>query len=63
MFSCHGSEAGNERSSVSTLGKSLHTGQLCMTPAEWIWTHELTKQKCSTHSRVREIEKVVSHQH
>ena len=25
MFSCHGSEAGNERSSVSTLGKSLHT--------------------------------------
>ncbi len=24
MFSCHGSEAGDERSSVSTLGKSLH---------------------------------------
>ncbi len=26
MFSCHGSEAGDEHSSVSTLGKSLHNG-------------------------------------
>ncbi len=25
MFSCHGSEAGDERSSFSTLGKSLHS--------------------------------------
>ncbi len=35
MFSCHGSEAGDERSSVSTLGKSLH--KKCVSWCHFMW--------------------------